>query len=110
MGREFVILADREPSVNEWGLCSGSLIGEGMVRGYEGGVTHLLDSHGNGLVAFWPARHIEERREAVALVGDAAQRALLWIDVAPRPDHEELGVAIAAEMARRADGILVEVP
>lgn len=99
MGTELVLVADQEATLEQWADCAAGVVGEGLVRGYIGGATHLLDTDGNGVVVFWPARHLENRREAVAMLGEGAARGSLWIDVALRFGNEDAGRAVVARVA-----------
>ncbi|MFV0430075.1 MAG: hypothetical protein ACK5KO_11720 [Arachnia sp.] len=109
MARELVILTEREATLEEWTSCAADILGAGLVRSYASGVSHLLRPDGEGLVAFWPARPLEVRREAIGMIGDAADHGSLWIDVSLPAGSHDSGMRIATEMAARLGGRLVAV-
>lgn len=109
MGLELVILADREATLEEWSDCASQIVGDCLVRGYVSGVRQFLDTEGQGIISYWPARLLDNPRTAVGMAGSCANAWRVWIDVAVRFGSEDSGVRLAVEMARRLGGELIEV-
>lgn len=108
MSREFVILAEVEPRPEDWTAAATPLIGGGDVVRFVGELRHMVDLEGNTVVSWWPARTLEERRETVAELGEAARTARVWVDVSLPYTGNPIGLQVARAVTERVRGTLIE--
>lgn len=105
---ELVLLADTEPTPEQWAKAATAVVGGGSIARYQGDLRQILSSDAQGLLAWWPGRILENRREALAEIGPAAAHATFWIDVVLTPGGENEGRRIAERVAAGVDGRIVE--
>lgn len=107
LSREFVMLLEREPAVEEWTGIATEVIGGGNVIRFTGDLLHMIDSGGASVVSWWPARTIENTREAAAEVGLAAE-SRVWIDACVPAGDDGTGVTILQQVAMATGGTIME--
>lgn len=108
MGDELALIADREATMQEWAACAGPVLGGSQFRVYEQVTTQICDPDGRGVLAYWPARYLENRRAAVQAVGDLAATGAMWTDVALPYADPVRGRAVAEAVADVVGGVVVD--
>nr|NLD39953.1 hypothetical protein [Actinomycetales bacterium] len=108
MSRELVILAEGEPSPEDWTAAATPLIGGGDVVRFAGDLRHMVDLEGNTVVSWWPARTLDARREVVAELGEDARTVRVWVDVSLPHTENPIGLQVARAVTARVAGTLIE--
>lgn len=96
---ELVMLSDVEPTQDQWVSAATEVVGGGSIARFQGDLRQILSKDARALVAWWPGRLLEGRREAIAALGPAADSATFWIDVVLSPGGEQEGREIAERVA-----------
>lgn len=111
MAEDMVLLLPAEPAPEDWARVAAAVVGPGSVLVRESGLCQIVtepppDEPPVLLLNWWPARQIEEDREARAWLREW-EPGLVWID-ASVPYGSPAGREIVSALAEEYGGIAVE--